>query len=318
MKYLKTYKQILNESLDDEFLKERIDKSVSYLSETYESRYIEDYDGCGIWYDFFIYPSDNIKDVLTSLEYSIQDLKIDSLVFKLCINKYNTCGESEDKYRWVCMNKIENNLDKIKQLLLDGLVENEVFELGIYIKNPKHRSFIKESLEILSDMDKIHLDLLDKGQLNQKSQKFDDLILTYKEKIDECILYLTDIYNVEYNDPSEDMGNQGEIQDSFQYTFSITIDDNIDECIDAIKSSIEKIKYDLNGDCEFIIDFVRGSISGILEDVEFKLREEYEMRTKRVKEILNLSRRLFNNKIYDTTHNQIPNKDVATINLIIM
>lgn len=177
-----------------------------------------------------------------------------------------------------------------------------------YLKT--YKQILNESLSLLDDINKLNPTVDDEDIKYYDAAKLDNLILTYKEKIDECILYLTDLYNVEYNDPSEDMGNQGEIQDSFQYTFEITIDDNIDECIDAIKSSIEKIKYDLNGDCEFIIYFVRGNISGILEDVEFRLREEYQKAIIRVN-------RIESDPLFIPVR-VLPNKDVATINLIIM
>lgn len=308
MKYLKTYNQILNESIDEKSIKESIDLCLQQLLDSYKSEYnySSGFKNGYLIYEFYIDRDDDKNDALNSLKNSIYDIKQElGYDVKLALKRYNTRGY--DKYTdWDFISSYNNlchNIEYIQDMdnyiladLVYGCILN--IELLIEVKN------VNESLSILDDMKKLNPTVEDEDIKYYDAAKLDDLILTYKKRIDECILYLTDLYNVEYFDPSDDMGNQGEIQDSFQYTFSITIDDNIDECIDAIKSSIEKIKYDLNGDCEFIIDFVRGNISGILEDVEFKLREEYEMRTKRVKAMLK-------GKL-------LPNKDVATINLIIM
>lgn len=145
----------------------------------------------------------------------------------------------------------------------------------------KYLKTYNESLNINNDRENL-------SDENGHGPNETNLIQSYKEKIEECILYLSELYNVSYFDPSSDLGRQEEDeygQDTFEYSFDITTDDDIDECINAIKSSIEKIEYDLNGEVELQIEFLRGFTSGKLRDIEFDLRNQYNERTKKVKTI---------------------------------
>lgn len=149
------------------------------------------------------------------------------------------------------------------------------------------KSYI-ESLNIYNDRHLIqNLDIDEQ----RKSDKLDDLILSYKEKIDECILYLIEKYDVEYNDPSSDMGAQSEDienQDTFQYSFDLDINDNISECITDIKLSISRLEVELDANVELQVYLLRGSIYGSLDDIEFGLLEEYDKRLVKIDSIRKL------------------------------
>lgn len=75
-------------------------------------------------------------------------------------------------------------------------------------------------------------------QLNY-SDEINAIELKYKTKLSDCILYLSDVYDVKSN------SDEG----TFWFYWDIKMDDDQEILIDLINRSAEKIRYELNGDC---------------------------------------------------------------------
>lgn len=102
-----------------------------------------------------------------------------------------------------------------------------------------------------------------------------------KSRLDECLLYISDLYKVKFTETDK----------YYKYTFNITTDDNIDEVIECMNSSINKINYELNMNIRVIFWFLRGAEAGNFtkDQMDIKLRVEYQKRLQKVKEITDMN-----------------------------